>query len=703
MARWLPRSADLTRFCQKLNRVKTLEDDMMETSFNRCLSTIDLTLLGIGGMVGSGLYVLTGTVAKEIAGPAVIVSFIIAGFASLLAALCYAEFGARVPKTGSAYMFTYVSVGEIWAFLIGWNVLLEYMIGGAAVARAWSGYLDSIFNHKIKNFTETHVGTWQVPFLAHYPDFLAAAILLVATAFISFGAKVSSWLNHVFSAISMGVILFILIMGFILAQPKNWSAQEGGFTPYGLSGIMAGTATCFYAFVGFDVIAASSEEARNPQRAVPRAIAFSLGLATGAYILVSVVLTLMVPWHTLDPDSALADAFYRRGYAWAGFLVAAGSICAMNTVLLSNLFSLPRIVYAMAEDGLFFQVFSRVHPRTQVPVIGIVVFGLLMALLALVFDLEALVQFLSIGTLLAYTFVAASIIVLRFQQQKVDVPALAAGARPSPEPHEGPSASELKEYESFSDKLQLVDRDKSKEQREPGQLKAAFEPYLEFLSDFYPGEVVTVAVVTLMVSAICLCSVLVFGSTHLHLPTWSYSLLLVLFSLGFLLSLLLIWAHEQQRGTQTFQDGERGPAGLAPPPGSFSPADPPGTPLPGAEHRPQYLSDDEAQLHDVAPLRRLAALRPARVLRLRHPAQQGEPAGAWAAARQRPLRRVPQRQPGGAGAGRPAQLPARRRAAGHQHRRLQEMTPRGTGHLAVGASDPLPAARAETPPSSWSL
>lgn len=327
MARWLPRSTDLTRFCQKLNRVKTLEDDMMETSFNRCLSTIDLTLLGIGGMVGSGLYVLTGTVAKEIAGPAVIVSFIIAGFASLLAALCYAEFGARVPKTGSAYMFTYVSVGEIWAFLIGWNVLLEYMIGGAAVARAWSGYLDSIFNHKIKNFTETHVGAWQVPFLARYPDFLAAAILLVATAFISFGAKVSSWLNHVFSAISMGVILFILIMGFVLAQPKNWSTQEGGFAPYGLSGIMAGTATCFYAFVGFDVIAASSEEARNPQRAVPRAIAFSLGLATGAYILVSVVLTLMVPWHTLDPDSALADAFYRRGYAWAGFLVAAGSIC----------------------------------------------------------------------------------------------------------------------------------------------------------------------------------------------------------------------------------------------------------------------------------------------------------------------------------------------------------------------------------------
>ncbi|XP_048370194.1 cationic amino acid transporter 4 [Sphaerodactylus townsendi] len=550
----LPRPADLTRFCQKLNRVKTLEDDMMETSFNRCLNTFDLTLLGIGGMVGSGLYVLTGTVAKETAGPAIVISFIIAAFASLLAALCYAEFGARVPKTGSAYMFTYISVGEIWAFLIGWNVILEYMIGGAAVARAWSGYLDSIFDHKIKNFTEIHVGTWNIPFLAHYPDFLASVILLIATAFISFGARVSSWLNHVFSAISMGIIVFIIVMGFILARPQNWGAEEGGFAPFGISGIMAGTATCFYAFVGFDVIAASSEEARNPQKAVPTAIAISLGLATGAYVLVSVVLTLMVPWHSLDPESALADAFFRRGYSWAGFIVAAGSICAMNTVLLSNLFSLPRIVYAMAEDGLFFHVFSRVHPHTQVPVVAILVFGILMSILALIFDLEALVQFLSIGTLLAYTFVAASVIVLRFQRTRSQAPNPPSEAENTPPPSaETIDASELKEYESFSDKLNLVDKKKLKSQREPGQLKAIFDPYLDFLSDFYPGEVVTVAVIILMVSAFCLCSILVFGKNQLHLPTWSYALLIVLFSLAFVVSLVLIGVHEQQKNSQTFQ------------------------------------------------------------------------------------------------------------------------------------------------------
>ncbi|XP_040276189.1 cationic amino acid transporter 4 [Bufo bufo] len=559
MGNRLPSSAALVRFCQKLNRVKTLEDDLMETSFKRCLSTLDLTLLGVGGMVGSGLYVLTGTVAKEIAGPAVVISFLIAGIASLLAALCYAEFGARVPKTGSAYMFTYVSVGELWAFLIGWNVILEYMIGGAAVARAWSGYLDSIFDHKIRNYTESHIGTWNVQFLAHNPDFLAAGILLLATAFISFGVRVSSWLNHIFAAISLAIIVFILIFGFILADPKNWSAEYGGFAPFGFSGIMSGTATCFYAFVGFDVIAASSEEAKNPQKAVPIATAVSLGLATGAYILVSIVLTLMVPWNTLIPDSALSDAFYRRGYSWAGFLVAAGSICAMNTVLLSNLFSLPRIVYAMAEDGLFFQFFAKVNPITKVPVIGIVVFGFLMAILALIFDLEALVQFLSIGTLLAYTFVAASIIVLRFQQEKTE-PSDGAEQEQSPQHRatgvgaERVAGEEMKEYESFSDKLQLVEtRKKGKERRETGHLKAAFEPYLKFLSDFYPGEVVTIAVVTMMFSAICLCSVLVFGSNQLHLPKWSFYLLLVIFLIGFLISLFLIWVHEQQKKTPTFQ------------------------------------------------------------------------------------------------------------------------------------------------------
>ncbi|XP_004874945.1 cationic amino acid transporter 4 isoform X2 [Heterocephalus glaber] len=541
MAWGLPTAASLARFCQKLNRLKPLEESSMETSLRRCLSTLDLTLLGVGGMVGSGLYVLTGTVAKDMAGPAVLMSFGVAAVASLLAALCYAEFGARVPRTGSAYLFTYVSMGEVWAFLIGWNVLLEYLIGGAAVARAWSGYLDAIFSHSIRNLTESQVGVWQVPFLAQYPDFLAAGILLVASTFVSCGARVSSWLNHTFSAISLIVILFIIILGFILARPHNWSAEEGGFAPFGFSGIMAGTATCFYAFVGFDVIAASSEEAQNPRQAVPMAIAISLGLAASAYILVSTVLTLMVPWHSLDPDSALADAFYRRGYSWAGFIVAAGSICAMNTVLLSNLFSLPRIVYAMATDGLFFQVFAHVHPRTQVPVMGILVFGVLMALLALLLDLEALVQFLSIGTLLAYTFVAASIIVLRFQKS-------------SPPSSPGPASPDLtaKKYDSFSDHIQLVGAVQASIP-EPGQLRPSLRPYLGFLGGLSPGTAVAWALGILVGSAIMLGCVLVFGDSPLYLPQWGYILLLLISGMVFLLSLLVLGAHQQQHRQDTFQ------------------------------------------------------------------------------------------------------------------------------------------------------
>ncbi|KAB1255682.1 Cationic amino acid transporter 4 [Camelus dromedarius] len=541
MALGLPSAAGLARLCQRVNRLKRLEDTTMETSLRRCLSTLDLTLLGVGATVGSGLYVLTGTVAKEITGPAVVVAFGVAAVASLLAALCYAEFGARVHRTGSAYLFTYVSMGELWAFLIGWNLVLEYVIGGAAVARAWSGYLDAMFDHQIRNFTEAHIGVWQVPFLARYPDILAASILLLASVFVSCGAQVSSWLNHTFSGISMLVILFVIILGFILARPHNWGEQEGGFAPFGFSGIMAGTATCFYAFVGFDVISASSEEARNPKRAVPLAIAISLGLAASAYILVSTVLTLMMPWHSLDPDSALADAFYQRGYRWAGFVVATGSICAMNTVLLSNLFSLPRIIYAMAVDGLFFQAFAYVHPRTQVPLVGILVFGVLTASVALLLDLEALVQFLSIGTLLAYTFVAISVIVLRFQKVSLSSSPSPASPRPAP-----------KEYNSFSDRIELVGIEQALAP-EPGQLRPVLRPYLGFLDRCGPGAAVTWAICILVASAITLGGLLIFGDSALHLPRWGYILLLLLCSVMFLLSVLVLGAYQQQCQQDTFQ------------------------------------------------------------------------------------------------------------------------------------------------------
>lgn len=235
----------------------------------------------------------------------------------------------------------------------------------------------------------------------------------------------------------------------------------------------------------------------------------------------------------------------------------------MNTALLCNLFSLPRIVYAMAEDGLFFSIFARVNPITKVPVIAILVFGFLMATMALIFDLEALVQFLSIGTLLAYTFVAASVIVLRFQPEKTSFKGTpSTSPNPTAEPASAPSESqtitedsgELKQYESFSDKLQLVERQTTRERRGVGQLKAFCEPYLgRLLGDNEPGEVVAFCVLTVIISSVSFCVVLEFGSRQLHLPFWSFTMLLVIFSLAFVVSLALIWIHEPQTKSKTFQ------------------------------------------------------------------------------------------------------------------------------------------------------
>ncbi|XP_070132221.1 cationic amino acid transporter 4 isoform X2 [Equus caballus] len=521
----LPSAASLTRFCQKLNRQKPLEESPREMSPQRHLTTLDLTLRAVGGTVGLGLYVLTGTVAKGMAGPAVVVSFSIAAMASLVGALCYVELAAHVPHTGSPYLFTYVSMGELWAFLIGWNTLLGHLITGAALARVWSSYVDVIFSHRIHSFIEDHVGIWQVPFLAQNPDFLAAGIILSVSTFVSCKARVSSWLNRTFSAISLAVIIFIIILGFFLARPHNWSAEEGGFAPFGFSGIMAGTTTCFYAFVGFGAIAASSEEAQNAKRTVPMAITISVGLVAGANILVSTVLTLMVPWHSLHPYWALADAFHQRGYSWAAFIVAVGAICAMNTAILNIILFLPRITYAMARDGLFFQVFAHVHPRNQVPMVAIMVLGVLMAFLALLLDHEALVQFLCLSAVITRTVVTTSIIILRFRKAP-------------PASSQGPGSPVGTEQASAP---------------QPGQLRPALRPYLRFLGGCRPGAAVTWALGVLVASAITLDCVLVFGDLALHLPTWGYTLLLLLSSATFLLSLLVLGAHQQQRRQDNFQ------------------------------------------------------------------------------------------------------------------------------------------------------
>ncbi|XP_063228232.1 cationic amino acid transporter 2-like isoform X5 [Bacillus rossius redtenbacheri] len=400
------------------------------TRLARVLTTTDLTALGVGSTLGVGVYVLAGGVARSAAGPAVVLSFLLAAVASVFAGLCYAEFGSRVPRAGSAYVYSYVSIGEFVAFVIGWNLILEYVIGSASVVRGLSMYLDSMMNDTMKHAFQSFAPI-NVSILSPYFDFFAFATSLLLAVVLAVGVKESSYVNTIFTLLNIAVILFVIIAGSIKADPANWRIRredipadvvggEGGFLPFGVAGVLRGAATCFYGFVGFDCIATTGEEVKKPQRAIPLAIIMSLMIVFLSYFGVSTILTMMVPYYQQDEDAPIPHVFTSVGWPLATWIVSVGGVFGLCASLFGSMFPLPRIIYAMASDGLLFRFLGAVSARLRTPVVATLLAGLLTGLMAGLFELSHLVNMMSIGTLLAYTIVAACVLLLRFTDNDDD-------------------------------------------------------------------------------------------------------------------------------------------------------------------------------------------------------------------------------------------------------------------------------------------
>lgn len=390
----------------------------------RCLNALDLTLLGIGAIIGTGIFVLTGIAAATQAGPAVILSFVVAGLACTFAALAYAELSSSVGGCGSAYGYTYATFGEIFAWIIGWILILEYGVSVAAVANGWSGY----FNNALSaiglglpdNLTKGPVAGG----LVNLP---ALSIILILMLMLIIGIKQSARLNAGMVFIKLLTITIFISVAVFNINPSNWSPfmPFGWFdtTPDGKTvGILAGASLVFFAYVGFDAVSTAVEEARDPQKDVPTGILASLLFCTIIYILVSGLLTGIVPYKDLNVSSPVAHALQIIGYNWASALVATGVIAGLTTVMLVLYYGLTRIIVAISRDGLIPPLFSKVNPRTQTPITTTVTCGLIMAIAAGFMPLGILAELVNIGTLAAFVMVCAGVIVLRLNQPEMHRP-----------------------------------------------------------------------------------------------------------------------------------------------------------------------------------------------------------------------------------------------------------------------------------------
>jgi APA family basic amino acid/polyamine antiporter len=420
-------------------RTKTIEQSIRDTEepthkLRKQLGAVDLTVFGVGVVIGTGIFVLTGKAAGVQAGPAVALSFVFAAIACALAALCYAEFASTVPVAGSAYTFSYASLGEVVAWIIGWDLILELALGASTVAVGWSTYFADVM--KQAGIT--------IPAFAYGDghNLVAAAIVLILTGVLCFGIKVSSRVNLVMVSIKIAVVLFVIVAGLFYIKTANYHPfippagstpaagavstpsllQDLGFAPgsFGISGIFTGAALVFFAFIGFDVVATAAEETSNPQRDMPVGILSSLAICTTLYVAVSLVITGMVKYTDIKIDAPLAEAFRSVGQPGFATMISVGALIGLTTVMMILMLGQSRVFFAMSRDRLLPSVFAKVSERTGTPVRTTITTGVAVAVISTFVPLSELAELVNIGTLFAFILVAIGVMVLRRKRPDLD-------------------------------------------------------------------------------------------------------------------------------------------------------------------------------------------------------------------------------------------------------------------------------------------
>jgi APA family basic amino acid/polyamine antiporter len=415
---------------RRKNITELQREARMDTSLNRALGPWNLVFLGIGAIIGGGIFVLTGKVAAQNAGPAVVLSFVLAGVASIFAALCYSEFASTVPMAGSAYTYGYGTLGELFAWIIGWDLILEYALGAVTVAISWSGYCVSLLDQ----FGIHIPPEWAAPRGAEIklPDgtvtrgiFNVPAVFIIAfvTTLLIVGIRESANLNNVIVVIKVAVVLLFIAGAIMAVNPANWKPfmppAEGPGT-FGWNGVVRGAGIVFFAYIGFDAVSTAAQEAKNPQRDMPRGIIGSLLICTVLYIIVSGIATGVVPYKELNVTAPIAFAAERAGMGhWMTAAIKIGALAGLSSVILVMLLGQSRVFWAMSRDGLLPPIVNRVHPKFKTPWITNIVTGIAVGIVSTLIDLGFASELVSIGTLLAFVIVSVGVLILRIRQPEL--------------------------------------------------------------------------------------------------------------------------------------------------------------------------------------------------------------------------------------------------------------------------------------------